>query len=141
MKCLIAEDDFAARKLLERFLSEVSECHAVVNGQEAVDAFKTALDQGEPYDLLCLDIMMPELDGHQVLQAIRELEEAAAIDDIAGVKVIMATAMHDPQHVLDAFREGCEAYIVKPVERSKLFEEMDKLGMFAKTAYTSKGIA
>jgi len=71
--------------------------------------------------------------GHQVLSAIRELEEAVGITDLAGVKVIMTTAMRDPQHVLDAFREGCESYIVKPVEKSKLFEEMDKLGLFAKT--------
>ncbi len=134
MKCLIAEDDLAARKLLQIFLSDVSECHAVANGQEAVAAFKTALDQDEPFDFLCLDIMMPEMDGHQALSAIRELEEAVGINDSAGAKVIMTTAMRDPQHVLDAFREGCESYIVKPVERSKLFEEMDKLGLPAKTA-------
>jgi len=134
MKCLIAEDDFAARKLLQIFLSEVSECHAVDDGKEAVSAFKAALDRNEPFDFLCLDIMMPEMDGHQVLNAIRELEEAAGIHDLAGAKVIMTTAMRDPRHVLDAFREGCESYIVKPVEKSKLFEEMDKLGLSAKTA-------
>jgi two-component system chemotaxis response regulator CheY len=115
MKCLIAEDDSASRMLLQRFLSEVSECHAAVNGQEAVAAFKTALDQGEFYDLLCLDIIMPEMDGHQALQAIRKLEEAAGINDSAGVKVIMITSMHDAKNVLGAFRVGCEAYIMKPV--------------------------
>jgi two-component system chemotaxis response regulator CheY len=134
MKCLIAEDDLVARKVLVTILSEVSECHTAVNGQKAVVAFKTALDQGEPYDFLCLDIMMPEMDGHQVLIAIRELEEAAGIDELACVKVIMITSMSDPNTVLGAFRAGCEAYIVKPVDRSKLFEEMDKLALFAKTA-------
>ena len=134
MKCLIAEDDLVERSVLETILSEVSECHTTVNGQEAVAAFKTALDQGEPYDFLCLDIMMPEMDGHQVLMAIRELEEAAGIDELACVKVIMITSMADPNDVLGAFRAGCEAYIVKPVDRSKLFEEMNKLALFAKTA-------
>ena len=134
MKCLIAEDDSVALKLLQIILSEVGECHAAVNGQEAVAAFKTALDQGELYDLLCLDIMMPEMDGHQVLQTIRKLEEAACMDDSARVKVIMITAMSDSNHVLAAFREGCEGYIVKPVEKTKLFEEMYKLGLFEETA-------
>lgn len=134
MKCLIAEDDLVTRKLLATFLSEVSECHATVNGQKAVTAFKAALDQGEPYDLLCLDIMMPEMDGHQALQAIRDLEEAACIDESSRIKVIMITSMRDPNHVLNAFREGCEGYIVKPVEKLKLFEEIDKLSLPTKTA-------
>ena len=131
MKCLIAEDDLVARTSLETILSEVSECLATVNGQEAVAAFKTALDQGEPYDLLCLDIMMPEMDGHQVLKAVREMEEADGIDALSGVKVIMITSIHDPNHVLGAFRAGCEAYIVKPVDKAKLFAEMDKLALSA----------
>jgi two-component system chemotaxis response regulator CheY len=134
MKCLIAEDDLVARKLLETILSEVSECHTSVNGKKAVAAFKMALDEGEPYDLLCLDIMMPEMDGHQALQAIRELEEAACIEEMACARVIMITSAREPSHVLGAFRRGCEAYIVKPVNRVKLFEEMEKLALPTKTA-------
>lgn len=134
MKCLIAEDDLVARKTLETILSDVCECHTTVNGQQAVDAFKTALDQGEPYDLLCLDIMMPEMDGHEALLAIRELEDAAHLDESACARVIMITSVRDPIHVLDAFRGGCEAYIVKPIEKSKLFEEMNQLGLCVETA-------
>jgi two-component system chemotaxis response regulator CheY len=134
MKCLIAEDDLVTRKLLETYLSEVSECHATIDGQKAVAAFKTALDQGEPYDLMCLDIIMPEMDGHQVLQAIRELEETAGMEESARIKVIMVTSMSDPNHVLHAYRKGCEGYIVKPVDRKKLFEEIDKLKLMTKTA-------
>ena len=134
MKCLIAEDDLATRELLQMLLSDVCECHVAANGRDAVSTFRTALDRDERFDLLCLDIMMPEMDGHQVLRAIRGLEEAAGIDALAGVRVIMITSMRDSQHVLDAFREGCEAYIVKPVGRTALFEEMDKLGLLANTA-------
>jgi len=132
MKCLVVEDDLVVRTSLETLLSEVSECHTTVNGQEAVSAFESALAQGEPYDLLCLDIMMPEMDGLQVLKVIRELEKAACIDDSMAVKVIMITLTQDPQHILGAFREGCAAYIVKPINRSKLFKEMEKLALPAK---------
>ena len=134
MKCLIAEDDLVARTLLETILSEVSECHTTMNGEQAVAAFKTALDQGEPYDLLCLDILMPEMDGHQALQIIRDLERNAGRKESECVRVIMITSMRDPMHVLGAFRRGCEAYIVKPIERSKLFEELDRLGLSVATA-------
>ena len=63
MKILIAEDDFASRKFMLRFLSKFGECDVTVDGMEAVDAFLMALDCDEGYDLVCLDIMMPELDG------------------------------------------------------------------------------
>jgi two-component system, chemotaxis family, chemotaxis protein CheY len=129
MKCLIAEDDFAARKLLQIFLTELGECCVASNGQEAVDAFCEAYDTNVPYDLVCMDIMMPEKDGHQALREIRAYEEAHGIQGTKGVKVIMITALRDSRHVLGTFRVGCEAYIVKPVEKSTLFEEMEKLGL------------
>ena len=75
MKILIAEDDFASRKFMLRFLSKYGECDVTVDGMEAVDAFTMALDADEGYDLVCLDIMMPELDGYQALKQIREYEK------------------------------------------------------------------
>lgn len=131
MKTLIVEDDFAARKLMQRWLSSCSDCDIAVNGIEAVDAFNEALKEGAPYDLICLDIMMPQMDGHQTLEAIRQLESDHGIGGLDGVKVIMTTALGDSKHVMDAFREGCEGYIVKPVEKQKLLTEMEKLGLLA----------
>jgi len=129
MNCLIVEDDFAARRLLRRWLSDFSDCDIAVNGIEAVDAFKDALDKGHPYDLICLDIMMPEMNGHQALEAIRQIENDHEIAGLDGVKVIMTTACGDSKQVMSAFREGCEAYIVKPVEKQQLFKEIEKLGL------------
>ena len=129
MRCLIAEDDFTARKLLQMFLSEVGECSIAVNGQEAVAAFEQALDQGMPYDLVCLDIMMPEMDGQQALEAIRQIEEARGIGGLDGVKVVITTGLRDSKYVMNTFRIGCEAYIVKPVKKAQLLAELEKLGL------------
>lgn len=129
MKCLIVEDNFVARTLFQKYLSKVGECHIAINGREAIEAFEMALDQGEPYDLVCLDIMMPEVDGYQALQSIRILENERGIHGLSGVKIIVITALGDSQSVVGAFREGCEAYVIKPVSKEKLFEEMDKLGL------------
>lgn len=129
MKILIVEDDFAARKLLQKYLSSYGDCDIAVNGIEAVDAFKDALDKDWPYELICLDIMMPNMDGHEALKAIRQIESDHGINGFDGVKVIMTTALDDPKNVMDSFREGCEAYIVKPVEKYKLLEEMENLGL------------
>ena len=75
MKILLAEDDFATRKFMVNFLSKYGECDVTVDGMEAVDAFMMALEDDEPYDLVCLDIMMPVMDGYQALVGIRNLEK------------------------------------------------------------------
>lgn len=129
LKMLVVEDDFTCRKILQTFMSEYGDCHIAVNGEEAVEAIRTALDEGVPYDLVCLDIMMPEMDGQEALEAIRRVESEHGIAGLDGVKVIMITALEDSKNVIGAFRTGCEAYIVKPVKKEKLFEEIEKLGL------------
>ena len=129
MKCLIVEDDFAARKLLQVYLSDYADCFVAVNGHEVVEAVRQALDEGQPYDLICLDIMMPEMDGHKALEAIRQLEKEREIRGLDAVKVIMTTAMDDSNNIMGAFRTGCEAYIVKPIRKEKLLDEINKLGL------------
>ena len=128
MRVLIVEDDFACRRFLQRCLALHGESDVAVNGIEAVDAFKAALQEGQPYDLICLDIMMPKMDGHEALAAIREIENAQGIGGHDGVKVIMTTAIETSKHVMGAFREGCEAYLVKPIEKRKLLLKIEDLG-------------
>ena len=128
MRILIAEDDFASRKFLYKFLSSYGECDITIDGIEAVDAFSLALGEGNPYDLVCLDIMMPKLDGIKTLKAIREIEEANGNDMEESVKVIMTTALNDVKNVYDSFETGCQAYASKPIDTGKLIEVMKKLG-------------
>jgi two-component system, chemotaxis family, chemotaxis protein CheY len=129
MRILIVEDDPATQKLVQRYLSEYGDCDVTANGTEALNAFIDALSQNKPYDMICLDIMMPKMNGHQVLEAIRRVENDHEIKGLDGVKVIMTTALGDSKNVIGAFREGCEAYIVKPVKKDKLLAEMEKLGL------------
>jgi two-component system chemotaxis response regulator CheY len=134
MRCLIVEDDFTCRRLLQLYLSELADCFIACNGDEAVQAFQQALAAGEPYDLVCLDIMMPGMDGHETLAALRRIESEHGIGGLDAVKVIMTTALDDSSNVLGAFRTGCEAYVVKPIEKDKLIAEIAKLGLLAQTS-------
>ena len=129
MKCLIVEDDFSARRLMQRYLSNHGHCDVAVDGLEAVNAFRKATEDNELYDLICFDIMMPNMDGREALKAIRQIESEQGIDGLDRVKVIMTTALDDSKNVMGAFSEGCEAYVVKPVDKNKLYEEMEKLGL------------
>lgn len=120
MKVLIAEDDFASRKFMLRFFEKYGECDVTVDGKEAVEAYKMAIECGEPYDLICLDIMMPEMDGHQALRAIRKIEEESSVAEDKRVKIVMTTALSETRHVTKAFENGCTAYAGKPINQDKL---------------------
>lgn len=132
MKCLIVEDDFTCRRLLQAYLADYADCFIACNGQEAVEAFTEALDAGEPYDLICLDIMMPGMDGHAALARLRQIEADHGIGGLDSVKVIMTTALDDSENIFGAFRTGCEGYVVKPIEKARLLGEMEKLGLVSK---------
>jgi len=129
MKILLAEDDFATRKFMINFLSKYGECDVTVDGMEAVDAFMMALEDGEPYDLVCLDIMMPVMDGYQALMGIRNLEKERNISKEDAVKVIMTTALNDEQNVKMAFELGCTIYSGKPIDKTRFEQAMKKLGL------------
>lgn len=127
MRILIAEDDFASRKSMLRFLSKYGECDITVDGQEAIEAYLMAYEDDEPYDLICLDIMMPGLDGYQVLKSIREYETEKSIMESKQVKIIMTTALNDRRNVTKAFELGCVAYAGKPIDQDKFINILRKL--------------
>ena len=127
MKILIVEDDLASRKFLYKFMADYGECDITVDGMEGLDAYLMALDEGDPYELICLDIMMPKVDGIKVLKTIREIEKQRNIEDDRKVKIIMTTALNDVNIVNSTFDSGCEVYANKPIDIKKLENVMEKL--------------
>lgn len=128
MKSLIVEDDFASRLLMQNFLLPFGGSHVAIHGREAVDAFKAALEEGEPYQLVTLDIMMPEMDGQTVLRNVRALEAQHGIQLGDGAKVIMTTALSDIENKVEAMHESADGYLVKPIDRAKLLTMLRSLG-------------
>lgn len=129
MRFLIAEDDAISRKFLSKFLSQYGECDITVDGLEALDAYLLAVKENNPYDLICLDIMMPKVDGVKVLKTIRELEKKNGVKAGDRAKVIMTTALAETSYVQHSFEIGCEAYAAKPINTEKLIEVMKKLNI------------
>jgi two-component system chemotaxis response regulator CheY len=124
LRTLLVEDDFTSRLLLQTFLSRYGDCHVAVNGREAVDAFRLAAEQGLTYDLICMDIMMPEMDGPEAVRRIRLIEEARGIGLARGAKITMTTTVGDIKKVFQCFKELCDAYLVKPIDLTKLIGHM-----------------
>jgi two-component system chemotaxis response regulator CheY len=120
MRTLIVEDDFTSRLLLQTFLAKYGECHIAVNGREAVNAFRSAREHGQAYDLICMDIMMPEMDGQAAAKTIRAIEEVGGTLSTHGAKIIMTTALDDAKNVFQSFDSLCDAYLFKPIDTRKL---------------------
>ncbi len=130
MKCLIVEDDFISRRILRELLGAYFDCEIAVDGEEAVTAFRMAHDAKTPYDLICMDIMMPKMDGREALRLVRKLEKELEVPPNLEVKVVMTTALDDPKTVFDSFyQDGATAYLVKPISKQKLLRELRALGL------------
>lgn len=130
MKILIVEDDFISRRVLQKILSQLGECEIAVNGTEAIEAFSMALQEGCPYQLVCLDIMMPELNGQEVLKIMRKLEQEMGVLGQKECMIIMTTALDSPKNVIEAYYHGgCTEYMVKPIDKSKLLAKLREHGL------------
>ena len=132
MKILIAEDDRVSRVFLEKFMSGFGTCDVAVDGMEALDLFMESMKNKEPYDLACLDIMMPKVDGIKLVKVIRTMEKQQGVAAEDRVRIIMMTALADVDYVDRAFALGCDAYASKPIDAARVEEVLRKLGLLKK---------
>ena len=130
MRALIVEDDAASRMVLKKFLEAYGETDVAEDGEQAISAFLASQESGKLYDVICLDIMMPEKDGQTVLKEVRALETVWGVPAEKAAKVIMTTALNDKENLLKAVHQ-CDAYLVKPINRSDLLFYLRKFKLVA----------
>ena len=121
-KVLVVDDSFNNCELMAEWLREVAVCDLMTTGEDAVVAYKKAVEANQPYDMILLDISMPGIDGLDVLKAVRSKEEDRGILLGSGVPIIIVTAYKEP--FLDAFNKGCDDYILKPIAPDYLIEKL-----------------
>lgn len=133
MRILVVEDDYISRRLLCRYLESYGTCDEAVNGHEALDAIRRAIASDQHFDLICLDIMMPGLDGQQTLVHLRQIEAENDLPLGHGAKVVMTSAMEDNQYIMEALNASADGYVVKPIERRKFVETLRETGLLMET--------
>ena len=135
MKILIVDDESINRDILERILMPYGECHMAENGVKAVKIFTHALHDNEPFDLVMLDIVMPEMDGQMALKKMRQVEiakhgEGLTLTEKKIAFVIMVTILEDPKQFSEAFLKGkCNSYLTKPIDRDYLLNKLKNHGI------------
>ncbi|HPA64900.1 MAG TPA: response regulator [Spirochaetota bacterium] len=127
MKILIVDDDFVCRNLLLEMVKGYGKCDVAINGKEAISAVKNSIETKEPYNLIFLDIMLEEIDGHEVLKRIRDTETEFKIGGLDGAKIIMTTVLADFTNIKTAFAGQCEGYLVKPITKDKVDKQLKEL--------------
>jgi len=129
VRILIVDDDATCRVLLQELLKPYGDIQIARNGKDALISFNLGKAKKEPLDLICLDIMMPGIDGQAVLKEIRKAEDKAGILHGHGAKIIMTSALDDTSNVKRAFYELCDGYLVKPIQRKRLLGLLHELGL------------
>jgi len=133
LKSLVVEDVPIMRKILAHYLKNYGEVEFAGDGMEAMAKFCQAHSESEPFDLVFLDIMLPKLNGLQILTFIRELEQTAVLatdkSEFKPVKIVMVSALVDSKAVSSAIEKGCDGFIPKPFDKKKIVAELEKIGM------------
>jgi two-component system, chemotaxis family, chemotaxis protein CheY len=125
MRILVIDDEFAALKKLEVLLSKYGDCDAATNAEQAKASFVQAIKEGVPYDLITIDIGLPDTNGLELLKYFSALESRSPK---LGSKKIMVTGSGDADHVLDASKY-CDGYITKPIKKDVLAQKLKQLGI------------
>lgn len=124
---LIAEDDALSRKILEDFFSGFSDCDTAEDGLEAFTMFEKAILEGRPYDLVCTDLIMPKIDGHDLIRKIRAREQSLPIQNCIKTIIFVISVSDSTRDMANALLEcDCNDYIVKPFHREQLQTLLNK---------------
>lgn len=129
-RALIVDDSRYQRHLIIQVLADLFTIEEAADGRQALVLFQAALEAGQPFDLVVMDILMPELSGHDALAGIRRLEEAAGIPEERRTPAVMLSSLDDPANMLRAqFESGAQAYVTKPFTPQTLLEALASLSL------------
>ncbi len=127
MKVLIIDDFSLNREILTKFLVSIAKCDLVESGKNALIVIKDAIQKNDHYDLICLDLMMPEMDGFEVLKEIRRIEIELGVQPAKNTKIMITSELKDGDSVSKTIQLGCNGYLSKPYNKQNLKLQLEKM--------------
>ncbi len=126
MRILVVDDELVSRKKMIKIVSDFGQTEGVKNGKAAISAVKTALEDWKLYNLITLDISMPDISGTEVLSAIREMEDERGLEAEEKAKILMVTS-HSDIETVKACVGKCDGYVIKPFNKEVMVEKLKKV--------------
>lgn len=128
MKILIVDDNENSQMLLAKYLKNYGECICEDDGKKALGTFAEAHYDKAPFDLVLLDIMMPNIDGQKALKIMRKIERKWQVKPEYAAKIIMATSVNSVDEMSKSLIDGdANEYLVKPINFDELSNFIDGL--------------
>lgn len=127
MKILVVDDEYVALSRMVKLFSRWGEAEGATNAAQALEMAETALSEGTPYDIISIDIELPDSDGLELMNNLRVLEESKNRENPWFSKKIIISAKSKHDNIQKALALGCDDFMVKPVSLSTLEEKMKHL--------------
>jgi len=129
MRILVVDDDYISRVKLSRLLSTYGHCDNAPSGDIAIALFEYAHRECAPYNLVTMDVEMPEMSGQEVVMRMRAMEKSWGCEKNLTAKVLMVSARESVKDVVSAYDEGCDGYLAKPIRPDRLIKSLTELGV------------
>ncbi|MFC1532055.1 HDOD domain-containing protein [Thermodesulfobacteriota bacterium] len=139
MKILIVDDELVSRMKMQKIMNSIGECEAVESGSAAVMSFSSALKNKAPFELITLDVSMPEMNGIEILNKYRAIEKEMKVPNEKQVKVMMVTSQADKETIITCVKAGCNDYITKPFDKAIIISKLQKMGINISEEVQDKG--
>jgi two-component system, chemotaxis family, chemotaxis protein CheY len=128
-KIMVVDDSALIVSMMEVIVKAygIDRVSTASNGRQALEEFAVALENGAPYSVVFMDVVMPVMDGQEALKLMRQLEREAGLADEDRATIIMSTSLGPGSDVADALLAGgCSGYLVKPFRRNDVFGLLGK---------------
>lgn len=131
-RILVADPDTINRRLLASLMERHGECEQAEDGYQALRRIRAAIDALQPFRLICLDPLLPNLDSLEVLRQMRRMEKKANIGDGGRALAIAIPSPDETSNIHSAqLTLECNGRLFKPICERRLLEELTRLGMIA----------
>jgi two-component system chemotaxis response regulator CheY len=132
MRTLVVEPSPVNRAFLLGVMEDQGPCVAAATAGDGLRLFLEALERGEPFDVVFLDVQLPDMNGLQVLETMRAEESRREVPPLRAVKALITSASSDEHAAARAFFQGqAISYLTRPLTVGKIFNELERFGLAA----------
>jgi len=131
MKILVIEDDYSSSIMFQRYLENYGKCETVSTGFDGMQKYIESISSGQQYNLIIIDIILPDMNGYEVLETIRAEEDARKYIDAERTKIILTTSLDDEENrkLAEKLTPGLETYYTKKFVLEGFDEKLQELGL------------